>query len=47
LDLIFNATYQKPTTPKPNAKKVYTFDYESQVLIVDEDPGTYGAKKEE
>lgn len=46
LDLIFNATYQKPTTPKPDAKKVYSFDYEPPVSMVAEDSTPYGAKKE-
>lgn len=38
LDLIFNATYQKPTTPKPGTGKVYSFDYEPPVSMVAEDP---------
>ena len=46
LDLIFNATYQKPTTPKPDAKKVYSFDYEPPVSMVAEDSTPYEAKKE-
>ena len=46
LDLIFNATYQKPTTPKPDAKIVYSFDYEPPVSMVAEDSTPYGAKKE-
>ena len=45
-DLIFNATYQKPTTPKPGTGKVYSFDYEPPVSMVAEDPAPYGAKKE-
>lgn len=47
LDLIFNATYQKPTAPKPDAGKIYSFDYELPVSIVAENPVPYGAKKEE
>lgn len=47
LDLIFNATYQKPTTPKSDAEKVYSFDYEPPVSMVAEDPAPYGAKKED
>ena len=38
LDFIFNATYQKPTTPKPGTGKVYSFDYEPPVSMVAEDP---------
>lgn len=38
LDLIFNATYQKPPTPKPGTGKVYLFDYESPISMVAEDP---------
>lgn len=47
LDLIFNARYQKPTTPKPDESKVYTFDYEPPVSMAAEDPVPYGAKNEE
>lgn len=47
LDLIFNATYQKPTAPKFDAKKVYTFDYKPPVSMVAEDPAPCGAKKKE
>ena len=47
LDLIFNATYQKPTTPKANEGKVYSFDYEPPVSMVAEEPAPYGAKKED
>lgn len=47
VDLIFNATYQKQTTPKSDAEKVYSFDYEPPVSMVAEDPAPYGAKKED
>ena len=47
LDLIFNATYQKPSTPKSDAENVYSFDYEPPVSMVAEDPAPYGAKKED
>lgn len=47
LDLIFNATYQKSTTPKSDESKVYIFDYEPPVSMVAEDPVPYGAKDEE
>ncbi len=47
LDLIFNATYQKPIAPKPDEEKVYSFDCEPPVSMVAEEPAPYGAKKEE
>ena len=47
LDLIFNATYQKPTTPKPGTGKVDSFGYGPPVSMVAENPAPYGAKKED
>lgn len=47
LDLIFNATYQKPAAPKPDAEKVCSFDCEPSASMAAEDPAPYGSKKEE
>lgn len=48
LDLIFNATYQKPTTPKPDTGKVYKYpEYEPPLSMVAEDTVPYETNKEE
>ena len=46
LDLIFNATYQKPTAHKPDERKVEIPEYDSPISIVAEDPVLYDAKKD-
>ncbi|MDO5147507.1 MAG: hypothetical protein Q4D60_10955 [Eubacteriales bacterium] len=47
LDLIFHATYQKPTAPKSDTGKVYSFDYKPPLSMVAEDPAPYGTEKED
>ena len=47
LDLIFNATYQKPVSSQPEDKGLYLFsDYRPPVSMVAEDAVPYGTKKD-
>lgn len=48
LDLIFNATYQKPTQPEQKKENVYKYPtYTPPVSMVAEPRATYGEKKDE